>query len=332
MLDNYWSTFHVHTLIPRDTKVVVLHAESTAPLIPFIRRSFPESRVIYYCYQPPRELYDLWDVVKWDLSPLKRTLIRAGMPFIKRFDRYCVGKAEAVLCFSKEYLRFIRSIYGERNYRIVFAGVDFALFDDAGENRRSMFDRGEKDFVILVNAALSRKKNVDRLIELIAKCTSDEVRVRAVIIGEGPLREELESLARRRHVADRVLFAGYVKQEDLPHYYYSADALYYLEEAGAWTMSTIEAGAARIPVVAAPGGSLPLLVDHGRTGFLLSKSDDMDELQEYTLKLAHDRMLCRKMGVANYSHSKQFSLTDAVRAFLTIVADLETRDQTLVAS
>lgn len=300
-----------------DADVVVLHSEHALPSLPFVRRRCPRAVIAYYCYQPPREAYDLWNVVKKDFGLPTRAALAVVLPIYRLLDKTLARASDRVLVFSPEYRAYARSIYGDLDYLIVPAGIDFQMFDvhdvSIHEVRRRI--RGEADHMLLMVAALTRKKNVDRFVRLLAALRDRGLDVRGTVLGEGPLEAELTVLARELGVEDHLVLTGFVTQEDLPAYHHAADVLLYLEPGGAWTMSILEAGAAGVPVIVAPGGSIPTLVEDGVTGFVLNAADDEGELLQRTLALLGDPGLRARMGEANRKHSAGFSLQTSVHAF-----------------
>ncbi len=322
---NYRQVLGLVRHLPPDTEVVVLHTEATVPLLALVRFRCRRARVVYYCYQPPREVYDLWDVVKRDLAGPVRLALQVGLPFYKWLDRSLVRRADRVLVWSEEYRRYAQDIYGDLPYALVPAGVDFHMFELPPEKvarKRQEIGAGF-DYVLLMNASLTRKKNVDIFIRLLAALAGEGLLVRGVVIGEGPLQAELETLAVELGVAERLLLTGYVSQEELPYFYYVADILYYLEPNGAWTMSVIEAGAARRPVIVAPGGSMPTLVRHEETGYILAHVHDPAELLARTVGLLEEPALWQELGRQNYEHCRQFSLEQSATNFLDAIAQLD---------
>jgi teichuronic acid biosynthesis glycosyltransferase TuaC len=89
-----------------------------------------------------------------------------------------------------------------------------------------------------------------------------------VLVGDGPDRSRLESLARAEGVADRVRFAGPVAQAELPRYYSAADALVLASSREGWPNVLLEAMACGTPVVAARVGGTPEIVTSPAAGVL----------------------------------------------------------------
>lgn len=321
LIYNYISVFFLATKIPKNADVLIFHSEIAVPALFIAKIKYPKAKFIYYCYQPPREAYDLWPVVKRDYSWATRLLLSCTLPLYRLFDRYLVNKADYILVWSDEYEEYASNIYGEKQYIQIPAGVDFKLFN---EHDRTIVNRlhnkySNSDFILLINATLTRKKNIDLFILLIKQLSDNNFNVTGVVIGEGPLLSKLIELSEKTGTNECIDFVGYVSQQELPCYYFIADILYYLEPNGAWSMSIIEAGAANIPVIVAPGGSMPSLVINNQTGFILPELDLKNALYQYTEKLLSDSELRSNMGTKNYQHSLQFSLDSAVDKFLSSI-------------
>lgn len=102
------------------------------------------------------------------------------------------------------------------------------------------------------------------------------VNARAVIVGDGPLRAELEALARGLGLADRVRFAGNAPSAELTALYNACDVfvLPSVTRAEAFGMVQIEAMSCRKPVICTdlPSG-VPWVNQHGVTGLVVPPSD-----------------------------------------------------------
>ena len=75
---------------------------------------------------------------------------------------------------------------------------------------------------------------------------------------------ELETIARRANVHERVIFLGYVPREDLPDLYRDAAAFVLPSRLEGFGLPLVEAMASGTPVVAAATSSIPEVVGDGR--------------------------------------------------------------------
>jgi glycosyltransferase involved in cell wall biosynthesis len=117
---------------------------------------------------------------------------------------------------------------------------------------------------VLFVGRLDKEKNVDDLLRALPLVLG----LRAEIVGEGSCRTELERLATRLGIADRVRFHGLLSDEDLVRAYRRCDMFCMPGTAELQSIATMEAMAASLPVVAADAMALPHLVRPGYSGFL----------------------------------------------------------------
>ncbi|QJW97377.1 glycosyltransferase [Frigoriglobus tundricola] len=92
-----------------------------------------------------------------------------------------------------------------------------------------------------------------------------------LMVGDGPLREELEALARELRVPERVKFLGI--RTDIPELMRAADAFALTSLSEAASLTLLEALASALPAIVTNVGGNPEIVRHEREGLLFPRGD-----------------------------------------------------------
>ncbi len=167
--------------------------------------------------------------------------------------------------------------------------------------------------VIVTAARLAKQKQLDGLLRAFAQVTQ-KMPARLLILGEGPLRPELEALSRELGVADAVWMPGY---DPNPYRYMAACDLFVL--ASAWegcpiALQEAMACGAAVVVTDAPGG-MKDIVEFGKSGVLV-QAGDPDALAAGILQvLAHPEQKQHYRDQAR-QRSQDFHYLNASRQYL----------------
>jgi 1,2-diacylglycerol 3-alpha-glucosyltransferase len=141
-----------------------------------------------------------------------------------QLTRTFANLADAVVVPTPAMTARLREIGVTTRIEVVPSGIDVAAFGRGkrDEELRERAGAGSGDRLILGVSRLGKEKNVEVLFEALALTT--DARLKRVIAGDGPAREELESRAAACGVSRRTRFLGSVAREQLPDLYASADA------------------------------------------------------------------------------------------------------------
>lgn len=175
-------------------------------------------------------------------------------------------------------------------------GVEAVRFGQAdGHTVRQRHGIGE-DVVALFVGGLDRPhyfKGVDVMLDALARheCAA----IKTLIVGDGDLRPQYEKKAAELGIAERVVFAGSVSEDDLPRYYAAADFLVLpsINAGEAFGLVLLEAFASGIPAVTS---NLPGVRVVAGEEALLAKPGDAGELSRAIATMASDRDRRRQMG------------------------------------
>ena len=108
-------------------------------------------------------------------------------------------------------------------------------------------------------------KRVDRALEVF-RLIRQRVRARFALVGDGPVRAEIERLVNEAGLQDDVVFLG--ERQDLVGLLSSADLFLLPSAQESFGLAALEAMACEVPVVASNVGGLPEIIEDGVTGFV----------------------------------------------------------------
>lgn len=160
----------------------------------------------------------------------------------------------------------------------VSCGVDLSRFrpdpavDSAEYRRRYHIDTAKIAFLYV--GRLDLEKRLDVLLQALHQSGRADIQI--VIAGHGERKKDLLELVEELKLDSRVIFTGYIPDEDLPGLYNSVDYFAMPSEAELQSIATLEAMGTGRPVLAANARALPELVKHKINGYLFQCDDPAD--------------------------------------------------------
>jgi len=118
---------------------------------------------------------------------------------------------------------------------------------------------------------------------------------RFVMVGEGPMKAQLELELERLRLGPRVLLAGH--WDDMPALYRELDVLVSTSHSEAMPLALMEGMASGLPVVATRVGGVPEIVQHGISGWLVA-ARDIEDIAGRVRQLLGQPQLRQHMGAA----------------------------------
>src|SRR3984885_5054634 len=234
-------------------------------------------------------------------------------------------RSAAIIATSPNYLATsaVLQAFCDRCHVIPY-GIDTTQFEQCDSDAvRSVRARYGERLVISVGR-LVYYKGFDVLIRAMAS-----VRGKLVIVGDGPLRGELQALAARLGVTDKVVFAGEINNAGVTPYYHAADlfALASVARSEAFGIVQIEAMAAGLPVVnTSLDSGVPFVSLDGQTGLTVPPGNPQ-ALAVAINRLLDDDGLRQSLGQAGVRRARQeFSLDSMLSRTLQLYANVTGRN------
>lgn len=177
----------------------------------------------------------------------------------------------------------------------------------------------EKTVLLCVSSQLAKTKGHQYLLEAFSLLKKRYGDIKLIIIGQGPLREELECKAKALGLDNSVIFLGH--RNDINRVVDAADiaVLPSLEEG--FPNTVVEYMALGKPVVATNIAGIPEVVADRETGFLVPPADSK-KLAEALERLINDKEVREKMGNNGRKRIKLFyDIDDKVKELERIFTD-----------
>lgn len=220
-------------------------------------------------------------------------------------ERWMLNHVDAAIAGTESAAEVWRAKgYRGRTAVIAQFGVDPELFCPAPQ-------AAQRPFTIGCVARLVPEKGLIVLLQAAAKL---EGGWKLRIIGGGPLREHLETLARELGISERITFLSQIPSTEMPSQYREIDMLVvpsltlpnWKEQFG--PRATVEAMASGIPVIGSDSGAIPnVIADAG----LIVPEGEVEALAEALRRLRGDAALRAELGqrgrarvLAHYTHEQ----------------------------
>ncbi len=230
---------------------------------------------------------------KHNADPFRTGVFRHLERAITRRSRRVIAISDAVRRFCVERV----GLPGEK-LEVVHYGLD-ELPRPWAEN--PPLPIAEDARVLLAVCRLAPQKGLETAIRALPTIRASEPRALLLVLGDGPSRGAIERLAAELGVGGAVVLPGRVG--DVADWYRRCELLLHPARWEGFGLAVLEAMLARKAVVASRAGSLPELVEDGRTG-LLVPVDDPDALAAAVSSLLADPARCLALGRAGAERAR----------------------------
>ena len=207
--------------------------------------------------------------------------------------------ADRFYCLTQDMASAVRAagVAGDR-VRLIQNGIDISKFTetvyDTAALRQSLSIPLDAPLIGTVGR-LSEVKRQDVLICAFARVRDRYPDARLILVGDGPLLEELRALANGIGIGDAVHFVGY--QPHSAPYLQAMDIFALTSRSEGMPQAVLEASVMGLPVVASRVGGLPEVINDGVTGILFEPGDDQG-IATALCDLIADPQRRRELGAA----------------------------------
>ncbi len=266
-------------------------------------------------------IYEMQNSGMFRATSWKRLLLRART----RIMTAPMTRVIAISEFVKEQL--IKAGVSKEKIIVGYLGIDTARFTPhapAKEEWIRRFNLPRGQIIASTVSYLRPFKNPDILVEAFRVLKTRNVPVRLFVAGGGEMLPSLKEMSKRLDVEDYIHWLGNVPD---PKSVLQASDMFLLVSTGeAFGLVLAEAMACGVPIVGTRSGSLPEVVEEGKTG-LLVPARNAEELATAIQALSTDAALRHKMAAHALERVKDhFTVQDAVMKTINIYERLRVEE------
>ncbi|MEQ8962962.1 MAG: glycosyltransferase family 4 protein, partial [Coleofasciculus sp. C2-GNP5-27] len=231
-------------------------------------------------------------------------------------------KAIAISEPVREFMIRVRKVKPEK-LETFFYGLPLAEFQEPAPNEvqqeRTHLGISPDKQVVCTVGRLDTQKGQIYFLKAAVLILKELPKTRFLIVGDGPDRSMLQSVAQQEGIADRVIFTGFRK--DIPILVALSDvvAIPSLHEGGPLTL--FEAMNLRKPVVGTPVGLMPEVIRNEETGFLVP-CQNIAQLADKLIFLLKNPQLASNMGKTGWQVCQSYDIAYSVQRLSEIYREL----------
>ncbi|MBF0511869.1 MAG: glycosyltransferase, partial [Candidatus Omnitrophica bacterium] len=203
---------------------------------------------------------------KWVATVHGWTGTDAKLRLYEKIDALILKLTGHIICVSKPgYQQLLKRGLSSERLSVIPNGIDLEKFSRRLHNSR--FKRDLNDTVIAIVGRLSPEKGHEVLLKAMAQVIKKCPNVKLLVVGDGPMRNELEEQIQNLNLSHHVILTGIIN--DMPDIYGICDILVNASYTEGLPMSILEAMACKVAVVATHVGAVPEVIESGKNGLLI---------------------------------------------------------------
>jgi 1,2-diacylglycerol 3-alpha-glucosyltransferase len=199
----------------------------------------------------------------------------------------------------------------------VSSGIDLQRFAPCGNVTDIRLKYGiPPGPTLLFVGRLDPEKKLEQVLHAV-KLSAAFAQYSLVVVGRGIRAAALREQARQLHIDDRVIFTGFVPEDDLPFIYRACRCFIIASEAELLSLATLQALASGLPVIAVNAGALHELVRDKINGYLFAQGD-VAAMSRHIMEIMTNDRLWRDMSKMSLEIAPLHDLKHAADIFESI--------------
>ncbi len=231
--------------------------------------------------------------------------------------------ADRIVSVSKNTAEDIKKIFGisEEKISVIYNGVNVDLFrrlqrDEAKQYIAEKYNILD-DFILYIGTLTLPQKNLLRLVDAYNSLVKRGRQEKLVMVGEkGKDAYLIFKRVEELDLTDKIIFAGYIPDDDLPFFYNSASVFCFPSIYEGFGLPVLEAMACGCPVVTSNSSSLPEVAGDAA---LLVNPGNAEEIGEALYRLIVDKQLRNNCINKGLEQVKKFSWYESSKKLFNLI-------------
>jgi len=231
-------------------------------------------------------------IEKFDIGIIHKGIYR----FLDRLTENCVDRFIVVSDALEKLLTVKRKIFGKRVVKI-YNGIELQKYHSSGtfDNLRIELGIPGNAFLIGAIGRIIPSKGLEYLIEAMKVILVTHPEARLIIVGEGPVKDDLITKCKIMGIKDQVIFSGFI--DDIRKVLVSIDLLAFPSLSEGFPMTILEAMAMEKPIIATCIDGVMEQISDAVEGLLVPPGNS-EALMQAMKKVMEDRALACTLGSA----------------------------------
>lgn len=215
--------------------------------------------------------------------------------------KFALSRATQITCDCEEVKKTVIDLvkFDKDKITVMPWGIDLSLFNPERKNPDIIKKLDWQDKrIIIMTRTFNAIYGIHFFLMALPQIIKSECRVRVLLVGTGPLEEDLKEIVNSLDLNEYVHFVGLVPNDDLAYYLNSAEAYISTSKSDGASLSLLEAMACGLPLVVSDVPAICEWVTDGENGYVVPRKK-VKPISDKVLLLLNDQDSAKKMGKLN---------------------------------
>ena len=316
---------------------VVLVHHHICPFLAYYLTLFIKTKLVWYSGEPLRALWEnqLTGITSKELSStirptskkcygksltslfLSNILYDFSINLLRAIDKKTAKRYTKIIVNSNYTRKVIKTLYNlKHQITVTYPGIEI------GQQNKNCVNYSSKNYILVIGAMIPMKNHINLLRAYHQLPPKYRSTVKLVIIGDGPLKEKIHSLANKLGLSN-LIFQSHVDEQELTSHYKNCKFIVHLALHEPFGLVPIEAALFGKPSIVSNQGGTKEFIRHGENGFLVDPYDPKD-VAKYMKCLIEDEELTAEMGSrAKERALKEFTIEKSTEKIMEALKQLK---------